>query len=166
MFRELFETKIEIDDIPLFADSLQMYIMYNDKDSIQDLLDMDLTSIFTKPKKLYRIIRGSSSDDFIMNEFGITSASTGFNEQLIKDMKDTINQYRKTGDYYLQEISKAEGFDVNKLASSFKKDKSLKKFDVPGNEPVGALMDVFKQFKSQKEFIIFGDYKVTKSTRI
>jgi len=167
VFREIFESKLDIDkiqDLPEFADNLMMYILYNDKDVIPDLLKMDLKFLFTKPKKLYRIIRGKNPNDFKMNEFGITSASTGLLDA--DEMKDTISQYRDNGNFYLQEIQQAEGIDVTKLKKAFmgQKKRLTKLYDVPGNEPIDSLYDAFKL--QQKEFIIFGNYKVTKTTQI
>ena len=169
MFKELFE-KInknwiqDIENFPEFADALMMYLMYNDKDSALELSKMDLNTLFSKPKKLYRIIRAQSPSDFDMNRYGITSAST---EVLDKDiMKDTINQYTTKGNFYQQQIIKAQGIDIMDLKKSLQGQKRalMKLYDTPGNEPVSALYDALGL--EQKEFIIFGDYVVQSTKEI
>lgn len=175
MFKDLFiESTKRIDDIikpeevALFCDSLMMYTMYNDKDSIEDLLNLNLKNLFIKPKKLYRLVRGSDERDFKINKYGVTSASTKLSPDMIEEMKDMIDQYKQKGDYFLHEITTAEGIDVNKLFNVFKGDKKrlTSLYDTPGNEPVSALYDSFKQLKDQKEFVIFGDYKVINITKV
>lgn len=176
MFKDLFTEGIKridniIDpaDVALFADSLMMYTMYNDKDSIEDLMNIkNIQNLFIKPKKVYRLVRGSSDKDYIINKHGLTSASTKLSPKMIEDMKDMIHQYKKQGDYYLQEIEQAQGIDIMKLFGIFKGDQRRLRslYDQPGNEPVSSLYDSFKQLKDQKEFIIFGDYKVTKITKV
>lgn len=158
-----------LQDLPLFADSLMMYTMYNDKDSIDDIVKTkNVNKLFTKPKKLYRVVRGTDETDYIINEFGITSASTKISTAMIQEFKDMISQYKKNGNFYLQEIQQAQGIDINKLNNSFKgKQKELKaQYDTPGEQPMGALFDALKQLKAQNEFLIFGDYKVTKVSKI
>lgn len=176
MFKEMFtESTKRIDDIispdsvALFCDSLMMYTMYNDKDSIDDLMNIkNIQNLFIKPKKLYRLVRGSSEDDYKINEWGVTSASTKLSSKMIEEMKDMIHQYKKQGNYFLQEIEQAKGIDIIKLFNIFKGDykRLTSLYDIPGNEPVSALYDSFKQLKLQKEFVIFGDYKVTKVTEV
>ncbi len=167
-FKELFEQQNL--DIALFADALQMYTNWNDKDSIEDLLQMNLKPLFSTPKKLFRLVRGQDENDYTINKFGVTSASTKLSPQMIEEMKDMINQYKKQGNFYLQELEQAQGIDINKLSRSKlfkgKKRELVAKYDEPGNEPISALYDSFKQLKPQNEFLIFGDYKVTKTTEV
>ena len=160
--KELFAESFDITtmrELPDFADALMMYISYNDKDSIKDLINnRDIKQLFTKPKKLYRIVRGKSETDYKINQYGVTSSSTKLSDSMIEEMKDMIHQYKKQGEFYLQEISSAQGIDINKLSVSFRgKQKALiKQYDTPGNQPMSALFDSLKQLKQQNEFIIIG----------
>lgn len=173
-FKELIEAKKRIDelitsdDVSLFCDSLYMYTMYNDKDSIKDLLNIkNIQNLFTKPKAVYRVFRGSNENDYKINQYGITSTATK-QDVMIDEFKDMIDQYKKNGSFFQNTIIQAEGIDINKLAGIFNGDyKRLKAlYDTPGNEPVAALQDTFKQLKDQKEFLVFGNYKVKETRKV
>ena len=136
--------------------------MYNDKEAIRVLLSVkNIKSLFSNKKEVYRVFRGKTENDYSINQYGITSASTK-KDNMIDEFKDMISQYKKTGNFYQQTISNVVGIDVNKLHNNLKGDiQRLKRiYDVPGNEPISAMIDAFKQLKDQKEFIIFGDYKI------
>lgn len=150
-----------------FMDSLSSYIDYNDKESAKELEDvlpiLEKVGVITSNNKLFRIARLQSKTDYKTDYSTVTSATTKLpTGDMLQDFKDMIDQYTKKGDYYLVNITKAKGLDVNKFSKIFKgKLKELrKKYNEGHLDSVGALFDTFKDKKYQNEFIIFGSYEV------
>ena len=159
--------KIFGDKFSDFALQLSAYIDYNDKDSADELLnyypELKKAGLIESPKVLYRLVRLERISDYKINSQQVTSASKKrFPPSFLKDMKKMVNQWKKTGKFYCLIITDAKGLDVNKLYKVFKGKKRylIKKYDTLGNMNFDVLYDSFENKKYQKEFIIFGDYKV------
>jgi hypothetical protein len=164
-FRELLESSV-IDKISNFSDfcaTLSFYIEYNEVDELPKYMK-ELKSLgLLEKKKAYRLVRAESEEDAAeIRAKEITSACTKMlKPDMIEEMKDMIDQYKSSGDYYCLEVQ-GEGLDVNKFYNKYfkGKQKELSKTDVPGNQPIGQLYDTFKEKYAQNEFIIFGSYTI------
>jgi hypothetical protein len=178
MFKELlleskYPTNIEDiekalgDDFSDFILNLGAYIDYNDKDSADVLFKylpkLKKAGIITKPKEVYRLVKLERITDYKPEVMNITSTATKrFSPSFLKDMKKTVDQYQKYGEYYCIIIDKCEGLDVNKLYKLFKGKKRYltKKYDKPGNMVMDVMYDSFEDKKFQNEFIVFGNYNI------
>ena len=167
MFRQLLES-LELEKISDFRDfcaTLSFYIEYNEKDGLDNYLEeLKKLGLLSKGKNLYKVVRLEDPKNYKVEKQKITSASTSILKgPILDEMKDTITQYVKSGDFYIVHIEEAEGLDINMFYNKFFKGKQkelTKKYDEFGNQPVGSLYDSFKDKYKQKEFIIFGNYKV------
>lgn len=172
MFRTLLES-IElqkISDFSDFCDTLSFYIEYNQGEDLEKYLkELKSLGMLTKSKKLYKIIRIEDPEKFIPGKNPITSASTKILKgDMLDSMKDTIDQYVQSGDFYLVTIDSAEGLDVNAFYKKYfkGKQKEMTKDEVIGNQPIGQLFDTFKEKSKQNEFIIYGSFKIKNIERI
>ena len=73
-----------------------------------------------------------------------------------------VNQYQKQGTFYCLVMEKAKGLNINKLYKIFKGNKKylINKYDTPLNRIMDVMYDSFNDKKYQKEFIVFGRYKI------
>ena len=182
-FRELAKIIVESADIKKieasfskerlegFLDSLTFYIDYNDEQSKDEIIsyqkELKKAGLITSPKSVYRMVRLEKKEiNKKPNKRKMTSSSTEKMEgKMLQLMKGMIDQYKKKGDYYYQEINDAEGFDVNGFASVFHSNKEY--FMKNYNEKIMSFFyDTIENKDEQKEFIIFGNYSVNKTERI
>lgn len=166
MFRHLLESieLLKISDFSDFCDVLSLYIEYNKDEGLKKyLLEMKKMNLLNKKDKLYKIVKLKNPSDYNPNSKELTSTSTTqLSGYMLDEMKDTVNQYVKDGDFYLVEIGDAIGLDVNLLYRKFfkGKQKELTKDEVIGNQPIGLLYDTFKEKYKQNEFIVLGKHTV------
>lgn len=182
-FREIVKVMVESADIKKiesafskeklegFLDSLTFYIDYNDEQSKDEILsyikELKKAGLITSPKAIYRLVRLEQKEvNKKPKKRKMTSSSTEKMEgKTLQLMKGMIDQYKKKGDYYYQEINDAEGFDVNDFAKVFHNNREyfLENYN---RKIIRFFYDTIDNKAEQKEFLIFGDYSISNQEQI
>lgn len=156
------------DNFPIFILSLSFYIDYNDKTSAKELYyflrKLDKQNLLHTYDKVYKLIRINNPFDYIPVQIGITSSSKEkLSGNILEEMKETVSQYKKSGDFYYIEIENVKGIDINEFYKMFKNRKRelIKKYDSVQNQIFSIMFDTFVEKFNQQEFIICGNYKIS-----